>query len=164
MSMGWDDLERLMPRGHWRFPLPPTCRKCGYNLTGLPKDRCPECGTPFKWKEVHLRAGRIWATTLRLRHANQDATLGLILSLSGWFVIGFTRLLGIRLIIQLGGLLALLLAVMAIVLGAQVFNIRRIPHWARSFVSDPAPSQPLGWLVMLLGLTLLAGAVLIPFR
>ncbi len=23
------------------------CEKCGYNLTGLAEDRCPECGTPF---------------------------------------------------------------------------------------------------------------------
>jgi len=25
----------------------PTCPRCGYNLTGLEQDRCPECGTSF---------------------------------------------------------------------------------------------------------------------
>ena len=25
----------------------PTCRRCGYNLTGLTSDKCPECGSPI---------------------------------------------------------------------------------------------------------------------
>lgn len=32
----------------------PHCRKCGYNLTGLPSNRCPECGTVVTAKTVVL--------------------------------------------------------------------------------------------------------------
>ena len=32
------------------------CYRCGYDLTGLPQPRCPECGLEFAWDDPRLRA------------------------------------------------------------------------------------------------------------
>jgi hypothetical protein len=41
----------IMGRGR-RVGDEPHCRKCGYNLTGLPSERCPECGRPATGRNV----------------------------------------------------------------------------------------------------------------
>src|SRR4029078_9994514 len=48
------------------------CPSCGYNLTGLPEDRCPECGVEFNPLElreaISRRANRsaFWTVVLKL--------------------------------------------------------------------------------------------------
>lgn len=158
MSMTWEELERVRPAGEWRLPLPPTCRKCAYNLTGLAEDRCPECGTPFTWREVRQRASKIWGMTLRLRHANQDATTGLIISLAGWFAIGFSLLIGNGFFIAIVKIVSVIAGLLGLVLGSQVLNVRRIPPWAREHVCKPPPSIALGAAAMFLAVTLFLGA------
>jgi hypothetical protein len=37
----------------WGLPLPGHCQVCGYNLTGLTKPRCPECGFGFTCPNEH---------------------------------------------------------------------------------------------------------------
>jgi len=39
------DVRRRCLRGEHHHST--HCRACGYNLTGLPEPRCPECGTEF---------------------------------------------------------------------------------------------------------------------
>ena len=34
----------------------PYCHECGYDLTGLQRNRCPECDTPFNPQEVRPSA------------------------------------------------------------------------------------------------------------
>ena len=40
-----------------------TCRKCGYDLRGLPEPRCPECGAPF-FCEANASREAVWEILL----------------------------------------------------------------------------------------------------
>jgi hypothetical protein len=161
MSFTWDDLDKMLPQQRWSSPLPPTCAKCNYILTGLSENRCPECGTRFRWKEVRDRAARTWALALRLRHANQDAISGIICSLAGWFAILFVRLFDIDALHIVVDIVAMFMALVTIILGAQVLNVRRVPKWAREYIFNPPPRLSLGAGAMFLGITLMVGAIVI---
>lgn len=162
MGFTWGELDQMAPKDRWRHPLPPTCSKCDYDLRGLPEDRCPECGTPFRWDEVRRRTTRIWNLTLRLRHANKDATFAITIGLVNWFLMGFFRLLGWDSFYPLIAIITFCGGVISIILGSQVLNIRRVPKWARPYVCDPPPNIWLGAGAMLLGFVQMAGAIVLP--
>lgn len=163
VSFTWNELDYLgNTRNEWRFPIPPTCRRCSYILHGLKQHRCPECGTPFEWREVRRRAAKVWTHMLRLQHANQDSKMGLMLAGIGWAGALVFRLPGLNVISPVVNLIACGAGFLAIVLGCQVLNVRRIPAPIRSHISNPPPSIPLGVAAMLLGLSVVLGALLIP--
>jgi hypothetical protein len=153
MPFTWDELDALRPKNDWDVPIPPTCRRCHYFLTGLPEQRCPECGTPFSWKEVRDRSARIWSLTNRLKHANEDAKVGMICAGAGWLQLMIFLVLGVAL--PLARLLAAILALMGLILGAQVMNLRRVPKWARVYIGHPPPKVLHGTFALILALTLL---------
>ena len=185
MLFSWEDLERLRGRGDWTLPIPPTCRKCGYILIGLPETRCPECGSPFSWSEVRRRGARAWSAANRLRHANQDARVGLKIGLIAWAALACVHLLDLvrrmewlppdaplasaaSFILSVAAqiapavdFLAALAAVFVVVLGAQVFNIRLVPLAVRPYLGHPKPDLLLGTGTTLSGLILLIAAIVL---
>jgi hypothetical protein len=168
MTLTWDSLEHMQDKPGWRIPIPPTCRKCGYNLTGLTETRCPECGEPFTWGEVRRRSARVWSLVNRLRHANRDALQGLKILLICFVALALSRLIGfyssnptvlwLEIVVTVVCMGA---ALFSMVLGAQVFNVRRVPVWARQHIEGSPPKILLGLLVVFLGLILFASAILV---
>ncbi len=161
MTLNWDELEQIRGKQEWRIPIPPTCPSCGYNLTGLISNRCPECGLVFNWRIVRHRAARVWSAVNALRHANRDAIGGLKIVGFGWALMLPVAIFGlgilgcfVRVIIACAGVLAL-------VLGSQVLNIRRVPKWARVYIEGPPAKVPIGVTTMVLSLVLLRAVTFI---
>lgn len=59
-----------------------TCRKCGYDLRGLPENRCPECATEFDPAEQQRILARIHSPPPRPRHRWIAALVVVLLALS----------------------------------------------------------------------------------
>ena len=162
MAFQLSELERLLG-DEWNEVLPPICLDCGYDLTGLPSNRCPECGNIFVRGEVKQQARYMRNQLRQLRNCNELLRFGWYLGLSAagaMVVLGFLGGLvdpGFR---SVGGLFGLLGGFPTIALGLQVMRIMKLPAWARERMENP-PDVYKGVALAILGAGLLVAGVLL---
>ena len=152
MPIEYSHLDRMAGQQADRFPVPPVCPRCSYELTGLTVQRCPECGRRFKISEVRQQSVRTWSAIRRLRHANADARTGLKLAAGAWAAVLVFQLPGLRHMLLAVNLAALAAALFAAVLGFGVFQVYRVPPTARRLIEKPPPRLLLGVATLILSL------------
>ncbi len=132
-----------------RSESPPTCPDCGYNLTGLPGSRCPECGHTFMQSEVTALSQDMDAALKQFRNWRGKVIAGLWVGLAGagFLVIG---LLAGGTVDFFARMLAVPLGVVGAGLGLTVVEVYRKPAWLREQIT-PAPEPILGIGVGVIG-------------
>lgn len=162
MPIEIEQLEQMLG-GEWLEKLPPICLYCGYDLTGLPDNRCPECGRVFLRREVQQQARRMRSLLLQLRNCDDLLRVGLYIGVTGaalmvtLYALGFWHA-GFR---PFGRAIGLCSGFPAMALGLQVLRIKRLPAWAQACM-EHKPDVMRGIGLAILGAAMVIGGV-VPF-
>jgi hypothetical protein len=153
--------------GGWHEALPPICKHCGYNLTGLmdgsasslTSNRCPECGAAYFRSEL-LRTAREMRTALRqTEDINDLVDVGAYVLAGGMAILLVSWVSGIA--VPLGRLLGFFTGLGTLGAGLQILRVRRLPAWARPYIQvQPKTAKAVSLIVG--GLVLAALAAVLP--
>ena len=138
MSIDPSHLDRLM-ENDWQSSIPPVCPTCGYNLTGLTTNRCPECGYTFLRKEIKKQAANLRASMQRAEDVGHFVSIGFKIALLGAVLLLTGTLLGMKggTAGIIGRMLGFMCGFVALFLGMSVERFYRLPPWARQDLKDP---------------------------
>jgi predicted RNA-binding Zn-ribbon protein involved in translation (DUF1610 family) len=138
MSIDPSHLDRLMG-DDWQSSIPPVCPTCGYNLTGLTTNRCPECGHVFLRKEIKKEAANLRALMQRAEEVKSFVNIGFKVALVGAALLLTGTLLGMKggTAGIIGRTLGFLCGFVALSMGMTIQRVYRLPPWARHGLKDP---------------------------
>lgn len=133
MPISTRELDHMTVKPKVGIKVPPFCSTCGYDLTGCPSPRCPECGDPFVAKEWRRRAGEVVEDIKEINEANRAALLGMRIGMAALTLsaIQFTLLRdmpGLRVGV---GWLALTMGTISLFLGLGPLRVNKLPSWAK---------------------------------
>ncbi len=160
MTIDHIELERLTG-GPTDTAIPPFCVACGYNLTGLLSDRCPECGTVFVAAEWRVEAARINRLAARIRDANEWVHNGSKVVAAGVVLLVVILLVRGSWAEAFARIAAAICGTSATFLGIGVFRVKRLPLWAyERLAPSPAYAYAVGICVSGAIIVVLAGFLL----
>lgn len=140
--------------------IPPFCLTCGYNLTGMVSDRCPECGHYFVQKEWRQQVSILKRQIDDLKIVNERAKLGIKIGLSGVILLFFSFLtLGGCISMALNGI-TVIIGFSSLFMGIGVFRLKQLPKALRD-QELITPDTPLAMKSILLGISLIIVAFIL---
>lgn len=143
------DPERTMFGRPWRYSVPPMCPKCHYDLRGLSRLQCPECGFVPTFRQLEDAAQQSTADLSAAQDARSEVRVTFCFGVAAVVALLITKLIGIG---GLGMVVCVLTGLYMIVIGCRCSLNRR--H--RTLNEHQSIAGPSGKWLILCGAALMA--------